>query len=305
MEAPLPIVPTLTFAPASATAAASGPTTRSMPAGTASTTAACGTAPVSSVRPLTPDEKDHFVVSPEQRASVDRQLMETIFSTITSPATRPAYRTQCQNSGRSLIRILVAEANASSPFAGLAIESIMYSQLLKGLTNAFVTEFNALQHAFARLNRSLPAHAQLGGALIAKKLCAVVRRLRSESINTILDVKLVMKSATGNLPLTLATIRECSVTSRLAKRSETSSWTSPKAVLSLPSSWVRRTARDRLRHATATSVATLRVTLQTRRARQLLTHGPIDLPNAATAEGLIGIEIVQSGTTRRATEDKP
>eukprot|EP00965_Chrysotila_dentata_P157744 5210801-Pleurochrysis_carterae.AAC.1 len=79
--------------------------------------------------------------------------------------------------------------------------------LLKGLAEASVTEFNALHHAFARLNRSLPAHAQLGDALIAEKLCSVVRRL-SESINTILDVKLVMKNATGNLPLTLATIRE-------------------------------------------------------------------------------------------------
>eukprot|EP00965_Chrysotila_dentata_P204520 6182387-Pleurochrysis_carterae.AAC.1 len=65
--------------------------------------------------------------------------METILSTITSPATRPAYRTQCQNSGRSLIRILVAEANASSPSAGLALESMLDSLLLKGLAEAFVT----------------------------------------------------------------------------------------------------------------------------------------------------------------------
>eukprot|EP00965_Chrysotila_dentata_P114608 3787929-Pleurochrysis_carterae.AAC.1 len=84
---------------------------------------------------------------------------------------------------------------------------MMDSLLLKGLAEASVTEFNALHHAFARLNRSLPAHAQLGDALIAKKLWSVVRRL-SELINTILDVKLVMKNATGNLPLTLATIRE-------------------------------------------------------------------------------------------------
>eukprot|EP00965_Chrysotila_dentata_P078531 2587791-Pleurochrysis_carterae.AAC.1 len=131
--------------------------------------------------------------------------METILSTIASPATRPAYHTQCRNSGRELIRVLVNEAKASSPSAGLAIESMMDSLLLKGLSEASLTEFNALHHAFTRLNRSLPAHAQLRDALVAEKLCAVVRRL-SESINTILDVKLVMKGATGDLPLTLITI---------------------------------------------------------------------------------------------------
>eukprot|EP00965_Chrysotila_dentata_P112270 3711652-Pleurochrysis_carterae.AAC.2 len=43
------------------------------------------------VRTLTTDEKDRFVISPEQLANVDRQLMEKILSTITLPATRPAY----------------------------------------------------------------------------------------------------------------------------------------------------------------------------------------------------------------------
>eukprot|EP00965_Chrysotila_dentata_P040853 1354495-Pleurochrysis_carterae.AAC.1 len=66
---------------------------------------------------------------------------------------------------------------------------MMDSLLLKGLTEASLTEFNALHHAFTRLNCSLPAHAQLGNSLVAEKFCSVVRRL-SESINTILDVKL-------------------------------------------------------------------------------------------------------------------
>eukprot|EP00965_Chrysotila_dentata_P100945 3334370-Pleurochrysis_carterae.AAC.1 len=83
----------------------------------------------------------------------------------------------------------------------------MDSLLLKGLSEASLTEFNALPHAFTRLNRSLPAHARLGDPLVSEKLCAVVRRL-SESINTILDVKLVVKGATGDLALTLTTIRE-------------------------------------------------------------------------------------------------
>eukprot|EP00965_Chrysotila_dentata_P166458 5495717-Pleurochrysis_carterae.AAC.4 len=80
---------------------------------------------------------------------------------------------------------------------------MMDSLLLKGLSETSLAEFNTLHHAFTRLNRSLPAHSQLGDALLAEKLCAVVRRL-SESVNTILDAKLVMKGATaGNLPLTL------------------------------------------------------------------------------------------------------
>eukprot|EP00965_Chrysotila_dentata_P072443 2393379-Pleurochrysis_carterae.AAC.1 len=59
--------------------------------------------------------------------------MESILSTIESPATRATYRARCSNSGRLLIRALVAESNASSASAGLAIESMMDSLLLKGL----------------------------------------------------------------------------------------------------------------------------------------------------------------------------
>eukprot|EP00965_Chrysotila_dentata_P139234 4603871-Pleurochrysis_carterae.AAC.1 len=83
----------------------------------------------------------------------------------------------------------------------------MDAMLLKGLTEASLTEFNSLHHSFTRLNRSLPAHARLGDDLIAEKLCSVVRRI-SESVNTIFDVKLVMKGATGDLPLTPKIIRE-------------------------------------------------------------------------------------------------
>eukprot|EP00965_Chrysotila_dentata_P259870 6213711-Pleurochrysis_carterae.AAC.4 len=135
MDAPSPIAPTFMFPSAPAAAAAARPATRSTPASAAPASAAPTAAPVSSVRPLTPGERDHFVVSPEQLARVDRQLMESILGTITSPATRPVYRMQCQNSGRTLIRILVAEANASSPSAGLAIESMMDSLLLKGFSD--------------------------------------------------------------------------------------------------------------------------------------------------------------------------
>eukprot|EP00965_Chrysotila_dentata_P223185 6193426-Pleurochrysis_carterae.AAC.1 len=72
--------------------------------------------------------------------------MESILGTIASPATRPNYRIRCQNSGRNLIRLLIAEANASSHSAGLAIESMMDALLLKGLSEASLTEFNGLHH---------------------------------------------------------------------------------------------------------------------------------------------------------------
>eukprot|EP00965_Chrysotila_dentata_P066336 2196145-Pleurochrysis_carterae.AAC.2 len=35
------------------------------------------------------NERDHFVISPEQLASIDRQRMESILGTIALPATRP------------------------------------------------------------------------------------------------------------------------------------------------------------------------------------------------------------------------
>eukprot|EP00965_Chrysotila_dentata_P060823 2015743-Pleurochrysis_carterae.AAC.1 len=44
----------------------------------------------------------------------------------------------------------------------------MDAMLLKGLTEASLTEFNNLHHSYTRLNRSLPAHARLGDALIAE-----------------------------------------------------------------------------------------------------------------------------------------
>eukprot|EP00965_Chrysotila_dentata_P153963 5089143-Pleurochrysis_carterae.AAC.1 len=112
--------------------------------------------------------------------------MESILSTIDSPATRASYRARCNNSGRLLLRLLVAEANQSSASAGLAIESMMEAMLLKGLAEPSLTEFNELHHSFARLNRSLPPHSRLSDNLIADKLASVVRRL-GESISTLLD----------------------------------------------------------------------------------------------------------------------
>eukprot|EP00965_Chrysotila_dentata_P101243 3343054-Pleurochrysis_carterae.AAC.1 len=83
----------------------------------------------------------------------------------------------------------------------------MEALLIKGLSEPSLTEFNELHHSFARLNRSLPQHSRLSDNLIAEKLASVVRRL-SENTSTLLDVKIELKSAAGNLPLTLEAIRD-------------------------------------------------------------------------------------------------
>eukprot|EP00965_Chrysotila_dentata_P056598 1877809-Pleurochrysis_carterae.AAC.1 len=84
---------------------------------------------------------------------------------------------------------------------------MMDSLLLKGLAEPSVTEFNDLHHSFTRLNRSLPLHSRLSDALVAEKLASVVRRL-NDGTSTLLDVKLELKSAAGDLPLTLEAIRD-------------------------------------------------------------------------------------------------
>eukprot|EP00965_Chrysotila_dentata_P003327 108498-Pleurochrysis_carterae.AAC.2 len=131
--------------------------------------------------------------------------MESILSTIESPATRASYRARCNNSGHILLRLLVAEADKSFASAGLAIESIMEALLLKGLSEPSLTEFNELHHSFARLNRSLPPHSRISDKLVAEKLASVVRRL-NESVSTLLDVKVELKSAAGDVPRTLEAI---------------------------------------------------------------------------------------------------
>eukprot|EP00965_Chrysotila_dentata_P044316 1473495-Pleurochrysis_carterae.AAC.2 len=69
---------------ASAPAGASQPTTLSLPS----------------------ESADHYVVSPELLANVDRQLMETTMKTVEHIATRNELRILCAGSGRELIRII-------------------------------------------------------------------------------------------------------------------------------------------------------------------------------------------------------
>eukprot|EP00965_Chrysotila_dentata_P136171 4502078-Pleurochrysis_carterae.AAC.2 len=228
--------------------------------------------------------------------------METILSTLASPATRPAYRIQCQNSGRELIRLLVTEAKASSPSAGLAIESMMDSLLLKGLSEASLTEFNALHHAFTRLNRSLPAHSQLGDALIAEKLGAVVRRL-SESINTILDVKLVMKGATGNLPLMLVTTREVlsAFEAREIRRNIELDRPQDRGFVAKQTGKDDRPKSPPPRDRNERGDPSRRT--PNKRARFLPARGPIAMSNVVTVEPLTGTAIAPSGRAALAAAD--
>eukprot|EP00965_Chrysotila_dentata_P114221 3775698-Pleurochrysis_carterae.AAC.1 len=83
----------------------------------------------------------------------------------------------------------------------------MEALLLKGIAEPSPTDFNELHHSFTRLNRSLPPHSRLSDNLIAEKLASAVRRL-NESLSTLLDVKLELKSAAGDLPRALEAIRD-------------------------------------------------------------------------------------------------
>eukprot|EP00965_Chrysotila_dentata_P135731 4487328-Pleurochrysis_carterae.AAC.1 len=211
-DSPSPVAPTFVFprAPAPPPASSQSTSDRTLRSGTqvaAQPAAAPPAQPPSQLyRDLTTAELDHYVVSPETLINLDRQLMESVPSTIESPATRAAYRARCNNSGRLLLRLLVAEADRSSASAGLAIESMMEALLVKGLAEPSLTDFNELHHSFTR-HRSLPPHSRLSDNLIDEKLASVVRLL-NESLSTLLDVKLELKSAAGDLPRTLEAIRD-------------------------------------------------------------------------------------------------
>eukprot|EP00965_Chrysotila_dentata_P088283 2915444-Pleurochrysis_carterae.AAC.1 len=57
-----------------------------------------------------------------------------------------------------------------------------------------------------RLNRSLPVSAQLPDSVLSEKIANAVRRL-SDSLSTLLDVKLSLNAGVGNLNLTVAAAR--------------------------------------------------------------------------------------------------
>eukprot|EP00965_Chrysotila_dentata_P114924 3798423-Pleurochrysis_carterae.AAC.1 len=83
---------------------------------------------------------------------------------------------------------------------------MLHSQEIRGIAEPTVTAFNTFVHSLQRLNRSLPASAQLPDTVLSEKIANAVRRL-SDSISTLLDVKLALNAGVGDLSLTLSAAR--------------------------------------------------------------------------------------------------
>eukprot|EP00965_Chrysotila_dentata_P002551 82663-Pleurochrysis_carterae.AAC.1 len=80
---------------------------------------------------------------------------------------------------------------------------MIHSLEIRGISDPTVTAFNAFVHSMQRLNRSLPVSAQLLDSVLSEKIANAVRRL-SDSLSTLLDVKLSLNAGVGNLDLTVA-----------------------------------------------------------------------------------------------------
>eukprot|EP00965_Chrysotila_dentata_P068913 2277252-Pleurochrysis_carterae.AAC.1 len=94
LHSPQPLEPTFNLSTASLRAAVRA---RRRSAATADTSSA----PTS---PTLPSKAfDHYVISLEMLANVDRQLMETILKTVENVATHTMLRDNCNSSGRELI----------------------------------------------------------------------------------------------------------------------------------------------------------------------------------------------------------
>eukprot|EP00965_Chrysotila_dentata_P151659 5012460-Pleurochrysis_carterae.AAC.1 len=90
---------------------------------------------------------------------------------------------------------------------GMAIESMMQAHYDNGLAENTLAGFNSFYHKYDRFNRSLPAHQRLSDGVMSEKLAHVVRRI-SELAGTLLDVKIAMAHATGQLTPTVTAIRD-------------------------------------------------------------------------------------------------
>eukprot|EP00965_Chrysotila_dentata_P160930 5313730-Pleurochrysis_carterae.AAC.1 len=123
-----------------------------------------------------------------------------------NPAARIPYRARCGLSGRTLIRILMSEADAASSSVAAAIEAMMRSLEIRGVTEPTLRAFNDFHQHYDRLNRSLPVTNRLADSLVADKLANAVRAI-NDNMRTLLDVKL-MHSGFGDLALTLRAIRD-------------------------------------------------------------------------------------------------
>eukprot|EP00965_Chrysotila_dentata_P045091 1497960-Pleurochrysis_carterae.AAC.1 len=92
-DSPSPVAPAFTFptVPNPPTAASQPTSDRFLrsgaPAAAPATIATASLAPFQVYRDLSTSELDHYVISPETLLNLDRQLMESVLSTIESPAT--------------------------------------------------------------------------------------------------------------------------------------------------------------------------------------------------------------------------
>eukprot|EP00965_Chrysotila_dentata_P102778 3393193-Pleurochrysis_carterae.AAC.1 len=182
---------------------------QSAPAQTNVSSAAPVAAPVSTsgLPPLTADEAKRYFVAPELIDATDRKMMTFILRTITCQAAQRTHALTCDGSGRELLRLLAAsEANAASTATSATISAMLHSHEVRGISEPSVTAFNVFVHTIQRLNRSLPSSAKLPDTVLSEKIANAVRRL-SDSISTLLDVKLALVAGVGNLALTISAAR--------------------------------------------------------------------------------------------------
>eukprot|EP00965_Chrysotila_dentata_P035022 1165412-Pleurochrysis_carterae.AAC.1 len=104
-------------------------------------------------------------------------MMTVILQTISCTAARRSYALACNGSGRDLLRILSAEANAASTATSATISAMIHSLEVRGIAEPTVTALNSFIHSIQRLNRSLPVAAQLPDSVLSEKVANAVRRL--------------------------------------------------------------------------------------------------------------------------------
>eukprot|EP00965_Chrysotila_dentata_P006049 198358-Pleurochrysis_carterae.AAC.1 len=179
---------------------------QSTAAGTTAPASATSTVSSTGLPPLSADEAKRYIIAPELIEANDRKMMSLILQTITCTAARRSYSLACDGSGRELLRILAAEANAASTATSATIAAMIHSHEVRGINEPTVSALNAFIHTIQRLNRSLPVAAQLPDSVLAEKVANAVRRL-SDSLSTLLDVKLSLNSGVGNLGLTISAAR--------------------------------------------------------------------------------------------------
>eukprot|EP00965_Chrysotila_dentata_P061667 2042326-Pleurochrysis_carterae.AAC.1 len=80
----------------------------------------------------------------------------------------------------------MSEADAASSSVAAAIEAMMRSLEIRGVTEPTLRAFNDFHQQFDRLNRSLPITNRLADSLVADKLANAVRAV-NDGMRTLLD----------------------------------------------------------------------------------------------------------------------